>query len=38
MQNGEKMKMTVALFKLLSDCEADFFEAHYEKILAKRFL
>merc|ERR1719318_334916 len=29
------MPMTVALFKLLSDCEAEFFEAHYEKILAK---
>ena len=36
MQNGGKMPMTGALFKLLSDCEAEFFEAHYEKILAKQ--
>ena len=28
--------MTKVLFKLLSDCEAEFFEAHYERILAKQ--
>ena len=36
MQNGEKLPMTKVLFKLLSDCEAEFFEAHYERILAKQ--
>ena len=35
MQRGEKLPMTVEMFKTLSNCKVEYFEAHYEKILKR---
>ena len=35
MQRGEKLPMTIEMFKTLANCKVEYFEAHYEKILKR---